>query len=209
MKLYFRPLACSMSVRIVAAEAGLELAYEEVGDHAQTPTQAADFRRAGFNGQVPVLVLGDGQSLLEGPAILQYLADLAPDARLMPPPGTFERARVQQWLNFSSAELHKGVFSPLLTPASPPEVRRHALASLETRFDFLDHALHGRGYLVDAFTVADAYLYPILNWCEPAQVDITRWPDIARYRAFLRERPSISAALQLEAELYFQRHPRT
>lgn len=206
MKVYFRPLTCSMSARIVAIEAGLDIVFEEVGERAQTPEQLAKFQSLSFDAHVPVLSISSNEHLIEGPAILQYLAACAPASGLMPERNTFECALVQQWLNYTSSELHKTVFTPMMASNSPKEVRDHARKALQSRFDYLDGALQRNKFLVSTFTIADAYLYPILNWCDVARVNIADWPAIASYRDRLRQRPSIAQALALEAPLYFQGH---
>lgn len=205
MKLFFRPLACSLAVRIVAEELGLPLAYHDVDDGTQSPEDRAEFLRHGFGGHVPLLVTDDGQAIHEGPAILQYLADASGARQLLPAPGTVARARVQQWLNFASAELHRGVFSPLMAKDVPDGARQHAKALAGPRFAHLERALEGRDHLAEGFTLADAYLLPLLNWCETAGIRLADWPVVAGYRDRLRRRPSVERAIRFEAELYYRR----
>ncbi|MGZ8919131.1 MAG: glutathione S-transferase N-terminal domain-containing protein, partial [Methylobacter sp.] len=105
MKLYYSPGACSLSPHIIACEAELPLELVKVDLESKRTETGDDFRQLNRNGYVPVLVLDDGNKLTEGPAIVQYLADLAPDKKLVPPAGTFERYKLQQWLNFISTEI--------------------------------------------------------------------------------------------------------
>src|SRR5439155_8919207 len=123
----------------------------------------ADFRTINPLGYVPLLQLDDGQSLTEGVAIVQYLADRKPDSKLAPPPGSFERVRLQEWLTFISSEVHKS-FSPLFGKLSD-ETKQYFKDRLATRFDYVDKQLEGKKYLAgDTFTVADAYLFTVLRW---------------------------------------------
>ena len=109
MKLYYAAGTCSFAAHIAAREAGIPLELEKV-DIFKTPHMTAtgqDFSRINPKGYVPALLLDDGSLLSEGAAIVQYLADLNPDAGLAPPAGTMERYRLQSWLSFVAAELHK------------------------------------------------------------------------------------------------------
>lgn len=116
MKLYYSPGACSLSPHIVLHEAGL--AYEPVLASTKTHKLQDGTDYYGINplGYVPFLVLDDGDTLHEGPAIVQYLADLVPEKKLAPANGTMARYHLQEWLNFIGTELHKG-FGPLFNPA--------------------------------------------------------------------------------------------
>ena len=126
MKLYYSPGACSLSPHIALEEAGL--AYEAVAAPTKTHTLAdgTDYYTINPLGYVPLLVLDDGRQLREGPAIVQYIADQVPAKKLAPANGTFERSKLQEWLNFIGTELHKG-FSPLFNPATPASLNRRML----------------------------------------------------------------------------------
>src|SRR5215218_8893770 len=115
MKLYYSPGACSLSHHIVAREAGLKIELEKVDGKAKKTASGADFWQINPKGQVPVLEFDDGERLTEGPAIVQYLAEQAPNAKLIPSAGSRERSRVQEWLNFTTSEIHKS-FTPLFKP---------------------------------------------------------------------------------------------
>jgi len=125
MKLYYSKGACSLSPHIVACEAGLPIELVEVDLQIKRTGAGEDFRLINPNGYVPVLILDDGNKLMEGPAIVQYLADQAPDKELAPPAGTFERYQLQQWLNFISTEIHKGGFAPLFNSATPEAAKKN------------------------------------------------------------------------------------
>ena len=198
MKLYFSQGACSLSPHIVLREAGL--AFELVRVHlGSKKTQAGeDFRTINPKGYVPTLQLDDGQILTEGPAIVQYLADLRPATQLAPPNGTFERVRLQEWLNYISTEIHKG-FSPLFSPKAPAEWKQLVREALAARFDFLVHSLGDKPFLMgDHFTVADAYLYTTLRWSRLVDIDLGKWPTLSAYVQRIAERPSVKAAMEAE-----------
>jgi glutathione S-transferase len=198
MKLFFSPGACSLSPHIVLREAGLDFELEKVNLGTKQTKTGANFRTINPKGYVPVLQLDDGQVLTEGSAIVQYLADRKPEAKLAPPWGTMERYRLQEWLNYIATELHKG-FSPLFSPRLPEEQKQATREALGARFDFVSKSLEGKEYLLGAtFSVADAYLFTILSWTEHAAIDLAKWPALQAYVARVAARPAVRAALKAE-----------
>ena len=198
MKLYHKAGACSLSPHIVLREAGLAFELERVDLASKKTGSGGDYFGVNPKGYVPALALDDGQLLTEGPAIVQYLADLVPGKRLAPPAGTMERVRLQEWLNFIATELHKG-FSPLYNPRAPEEWKSVARELLAKRIALVAERLTGRDYLMgDAFTVADAYLFTVLNWAAFAKVDLSPWPVLGAYQARVAARPAVRAALLAE-----------
>ena len=113
MKLYFSPGACSLASHIMLREVGAEFDLEQVDNKAKKTKSGADFWQINPKGYVPVLELDDGRRITENPAILQYIGDQYPNSGLVPACGSFERYRVQEWLNFVTSEIHK-TFSPLV-----------------------------------------------------------------------------------------------
>jgi len=201
MKLYYSPGACSLSPHIVAREAGIPIELKKTSAKDKTIEGGGDFWKVNGKGYVPALELDDGQVLTEGPAIVQYLADLKPETGLAPKAGTFERARLQEWLNFLTAEVHKG-FSPLFRPNTPDAYKPIVKENLATRFDWLDKQLAGKDYLLGkSFSVADAYLFVLLGWTKPTQIDLARWPNLAAVHARVAARPKVREALKAEGLL--------
>lgn len=198
MKLYYSPGACSLSPHIVACEANLPIELVKVDLQSKLTETGEDFRQLNPNGYVPVLVLNDGNRLTEGPAIVQYLADLAPDKKLIPPAGTFERYQLQQWLNFISTEIHKS-FSPLFNPVAPEAAKQLAIDTLMTRLETVAERLSSQLFLIgENFSVADAYLFVTLSWGQYVNIDISRWPTLARYADNISERPAVQKAMKEE-----------
>lgn len=201
MKLYYSPGACSLSPHIVLCELGLPHETERVDLKSHTTADGADYYGINPKGYVPALRLDDGQLLTEGPAIVQYLADRKPEAGLLPPAGTVDRARVQEWLTFIGTELHKS-FSPLFRADASADWKAAARANIERRLGFVNDALAGRDYLTGArFCVADAYLFTILNWTRPMKIDLAPWPNIAAYHARVAARPAVQQAMGAEGLL--------
>lgn len=198
MKLYYAPGACSLSPHIVLRETRAEFKLDKVDLKARKTEAGADYLAVNPNGYVPALELDDGSVLTEGPAIVQYLADRAPGARLAPANGSAERYQLQSMLNFISTELHKQ-FSPLFDPATPEAVRQAQLERIGKRLGFIEKRLEGRPYLFgEQFTVADAYLFTIVNWAGHVKLDLSPWPNVKAYRKRVAERPATQAALKAE-----------
>ena len=197
MKLYYSPGACSLASHITLKELGLPFEAVAVDLAKKTTSSGADFNAINPKGYVPALELDDGQILTEGTAILQYLADLKPAAGLAPPPASFERYRLQEWLGFINSEVHKS-FSPLFNPATPEATRENAKALLARRFQFIANALPAREYLLGRFTVADAYLYTVLSWAPKLGVDLASFPALVAYHARIGERAAVKAARAAE-----------
>lgn len=203
MKLYFSPLACSLATRIVCYEASAELSFVEVDLRSKRCADGSNYLDIHALGLVPLLEIEPGEWLSENAAILQFIAERHPDAALVPADAR-GRARLRQWLSFIGTELHKALFAPLLDEKAPPEVKAYALASAESRLGWLEARVSGRQFLLEQFSVADAYLFAVLNWSRVTPIDLTAWPAIRAYHAGLLERPCVSRAFSEERALYAQ-----
>src|SRR5471032_264898 len=111
MKLYYSPGACSLSPHIALLEAGLPYDLVKVDLKAKKLENGDDFLKVNPKNQVPALMLDNGELVTEGPVIVQVIADKAPGKNLAPANGTNERYKMQEWLNYTTSELHKN-FSP-------------------------------------------------------------------------------------------------
>lgn len=197
MKLYFAPMTCSLSPHIVLRELGLPFELIRVNNQTKRTADGRDFRQINAKGYVAALMLDNGEVLTEGPAILQFLADLAPGNALAPAQGTWQRTRLQEHLNFISSEIHGGS-APLFNSEIPEAVKAIFKRTLFKRLDFLSQTLAGRDYLMGAFGVADAYLFTVLQWLPVFDIDIKHWPALAAYMKRIAERPSVRSAIAAE-----------
>ena len=198
MKLFFSPGACSLSPRIALLEAGLPFTTQKVDLTTKQLDGGGDFWAINSKGSVPLLQLDNGEYLSEGPAIVQYIADQNPASGLAPKAGTMERVRLQEMLNFITSEIHKG-FSPLFDATLSAEVKQVFKDKLGKRFDWLTKQLEGKDYLMGStFTVADGYLFTVLNWGQWVGIDIAKWPVLAAYQARVSARPKVQEALKAE-----------
>ncbi len=196
--LYFSPGSCSFSPHVALREAGLPFTLERVDLRSKKMASGGDFTAVNPKGYVPALKLPGGEILTEGPAIVQWIAEQAPEKNLTFKAGSLERARVQEWLTFIGTELHKS-FSPLFDRSASEEMKAGAKVKIERRFAYVAEYLEGRSFLVgEQFTVADGYLFTVLSWPAFVGFDLAPWPTLAAYHGRLRERPSIQAALAAE-----------
>lgn len=197
MKLYFSPGVCSLSPHIVLLEAGLAFTAERVDLREKRTAGGADFRAINPKGYVPALALDDGSVLTEGPAIVQYLADLAPAAGLLPAVGDVGRYHVVSWLNYIATELHKN-FSPLFNPAAGEDMKAHARKILALRLGYVAEHLQQREFLGTQFSVADAYLFTVLGWADVVKLSLEDWPVLQAYRGRIAARPAVQQAMREE-----------
>lgn len=198
MKLYMKPGACSLASHIVLRETGLPFALVKVDLASKKTEDGGDFLAVNPKGQVPTLSLDEGGILTEGAVILQYVADKAPQAGLIPAHGTLERYRVLEWLNFVGSELHK-TFSPLFRPTTPDAFKAIVRDNLAAKFAVLDgHLADNRFLFGERFTVADAYCFTVVSWAKPMGIDLSRWPNLAAYMARVADRPAVRDALIAE-----------
>jgi glutathione S-transferase len=201
MKLYYSPGACSLSPHIVLLEAGLPFTMAKVDLKTKKTEGGGDYLAINSKGAVPSLQLDDGRVLTEGPAVVQYLADLKPESGLAPRAGTFERYQLMEILNYLTSEVHK-TFTPLFNPASSAELKEAAVTNLGKRFDWLSSFLGKKSFLLgNTFTVADAYLFTLLNWTHFVKIDLGKWPVLAAYQARIAQRPKVQEAMKAEGLL--------
>ncbi len=197
MKLYFAPMTCSLAPHIVLRELALPFELIRVNNQTKRTADGRDFREINPKGYVAALMLDNGEVLTEGPAILQYLADLAPDQRLAPANGTWERSRLQEHLNFISSEIHGGS-APLFSSEIPESGKTIFKHKLFKRLDYLNRILATQPFLMQAFGVADAYLFTVLKWLPTFSIAIEDWPALANYMTRIAERPSVRTAIAAE-----------
>ncbi len=198
MKLYYSPGACSLSPHIALCEAGLTFTTESVNLKTKQTAGGVDYKTINSKGAVPALQLDNGKILTEGPAVVQYIADQKPESGLAPRFGTFERYQLMEILNYISSEMHKG-YSALFNSSNSAEIKAAAAAALSPKFDWLTRYLGAKTYLLgDTFTVADAYLFVVLNWSAMVKVDLSKWPKLAEYHARVAARPKVQEAMKAE-----------
>lgn len=200
MDVYYSPLACSLASRIALYEAGADARFHRVDTKTGRTEGGEDYRAINPKGLVPAIRTDDGQVLTENAAVLQYIADRYPDAGLAPQ--GFERYRLQQWLSFIGSELHKFVFTPLLSPKADEAAKARAREAGAERFAYLNDHLTGREWLLEGFSVADGYLAAMYNWAQAVSFDLEPWPAVVAHRDRVRARPAVARAMGEEFAEY-------
>jgi glutathione S-transferase len=194
MKLYYSPGACSLAPHIALAESGVPHSTKLVDLRKHTLSDGTDYYTINPKGYVPLLELDDGTRLSEVAVILQYIADRKPGT-LAPAFGSMERYRLMEWLNFIATEIHKQ-FGPLWYPTTPDATKEAQRGKLATRFELLSKTLAAQPYLMgDKFTIADAYLFTMLNWAPMLKVDLAPWPVLQQFQARVAARAAVHATL--------------
>ncbi len=198
MKLYYVPGACSMAPHIALREAGLAFDIDKMDPTTHRTEKGEDYLKVNPKGSVPALRLDNGDVLTEAAVILQYIADQRPASGLAPAAGGMPRYRLAEWLNFIATEIHKQL-GPFFNPKLPPEWKANQIELLSRRFDILADHLKSHLYLMgDGFTVADAYLFTALSWCNLLKLDLSRWPALTEYHGRIAGRPAVQVTLKAE-----------
>ena len=202
MKLYYSPGACSLSPHIVLREAGLDFEIERVDLGSHLTETGADFLQINPKGYVAALRLDDGQVLTEGAAIVQFIADLRPESGLAPKPGTLERARLQEHLNYIATEYHKA-FGPLFSSDASDAAKATAATNVSHRLDYFEQIFaDGRSYLLgETFSVADAYLFVVSTWTKPTGIGLEKWPNVSGFVTRVAGREKVRQAMSAEGLL--------
>lgn len=196
MKLYYSPGACSLAPHIAMREAGIPVDLKKV-DLKAKQYEGGDYKQVNSKGYVPAVETPAGV-LTEAPVILQYIADQKPESGLAPKAGDPARYKMQEMLNFITSEMHKGMGN-FFNPALNDGWRQAVTDRLGVRLDWVAKQLEGKQYIMgDKFTVADAYLFTILNWAGPSKFDLSKWPTIVEYHKRVAARPKVQEALKAE-----------
>ena len=198
MKLYYSPGACSMAPHIVARETGHKIELEKVDIPAKKTAGGEDFWTINTKGYVPALKMDNGQVLTEVGVIIQYLADQKPESGLTAKMGTMERYRQMEAVNFAATEVHKQL-GALFNPKMTPEMKEVQLGTVERRFNALEKLLADKQFITgDRFTVADAYLFTVLNWTKGLKIELDKWPNIKSLVARVAARPAVQETMKAE-----------
>jgi len=197
MKLYYYPGACSLAVHIVLRELKYKFDLDKVDLAAKKTGTGEDFLAVNPKGYVPALKLDDGTVVTEASIILQYLADQKPRRGLAPKLKTPERYKLMEWLSFTSSEIHKGL-GDFFNPKMTPEWREAKLERLNKRLDYLNKALGSNEYLMGEFSIADPYLFTVLNWTKLHNIDLASYPNIQSFMQRMAERNTVKKAMKAE-----------
>lgn len=198
MKLYYIPSACSFSPHIIANELGLPIELVKVDSKTKRTEHGEDFLAINPKGYVPALQLDDGSVLTEGPAVVQYLADLKPEAQLAPANGSMARYRLQEMLGYINSELHQS-YMPLFNPETSDGVRTERMAHLRKHYGLIDATLGRTPFLLgEQFSITDAYLFVVTRWSAFVKLDLSPFPHLLAFQERIAARPAVQAAMRRE-----------
>ena len=200
MELFFSPLSCSLASRITMYEAGLPATFTRVDGKTKTTADGRNYLDINPRGQVPCIKTKEGEYLTENVSVLEYLADLAPNAKLAP--SGIERTRMRKWLGFVNSELHVGALGAILSRTAPAEAKSYAMERANKALAHVDAYLAGRQWLTEAYSVADIYLAVVANWLQATPIKLEEFPNIAALQKRVFARPAAAKALGEELELY-------
>ena len=202
MKLYTSPGACSLADHIVLEWTGAPYEAQIV---SRDDRKQDWFRALNPAGAVPVFTEGDWV-LTQNSAILHYLADKFPEAKLGGDGSLRERAEVNRWLAFVNADVHP-TFHPLfgteayLGPEAEAKSKEHAKRALRGYFQRADEQLAGKDWLTGSRSIADPYLFVITQWAKKTGVDLSGLDNLAAFDARMAADPGVQAALKAEGLL--------
>jgi glutathione S-transferase len=203
MELFILPMSCSFAAHVACLEAGVAPTLRRVARDSKLLEDGTAYAALAPKTHVPAIRTDDGWVLTESGAVLQYIADLAPDKALAPPTGTRERYHLAEWLNFVATEVHKKHIWPIFSSKTSPEHKDWARSNAAPMLDHVERHLTGRAYLLgDHFTVADAYLFWALFIAPYGKLSLQPYPALRAYVDRIRVRPSITAALAYEVPLF-------
>jgi glutathione S-transferase len=198
MKLFYKPGACSLASHIALREAGKDIELASVDLMKKRLENGDDFFAINPKGQIPALQIDADTLLTEGVAIMQYVADSAPQSQLLAPVGDLERYKTLEWLNFVATELHKG-FTPLFRPDTPEDFKPTARALLEKKLQYVDDTLANQQWINGQhFSIADGYLFTVLRWAVAVKLAMPAAGNIAAYMQRVAARPAVAAAMAAE-----------
>ena len=198
MRLYYSPGACSLAPHIVLRETKASFSLTKVDTKTHRLEDGTDYYTIASKGQVPVLELRDGTRISEGPIVSQYIADQMEATTLLRATGTLARIRVLEWCNYLTSEIHKS-FTPIFHAYLDQPSTEILKGILKKKLVWLNAQLEGKSFLTgDQFTIADAYLFVLINWTNPIKLDISDLAHIKAFHARVGARPAVQEAMKAE-----------
>jgi len=202
LKLYYATGTCALATYMTLEEAGADYTAERLSfkDNQQT---SPDYLAINPKGRVPALVTDRG-ILTENPAILAYVAQSAPDKKLMPT-DAFEYAQAQSFNSYLCSTVHvnhahKGRGARWATEQSSfDDMKRKVPDSMSAAFALIERdMIKGPWVMGEQYTACDAYLFTLTGWAEADGVDLAKLPKVTAHRQRMSERPAVQQVLAVE-----------
>ena len=198
--LYYATGTCALASHIALEEAGADYKGERI-DFKTSQQQTPDYLAINPKGRVPSLVTGRGV-ITETPAILAYVAQTFPKAKLAPVDDAFAFAQVQSFNSYLCATVHvahahKGRGYRWATEESSfADMKRTLPKSMAACFELIEKGmLKGPWVMGEQYTVCDPYLYTISLWLEGDSVDLKTLPRVADHMKRMSERPAVKKVM--------------
>ena len=205
MKLYYSAGSCSTSCHITLEESGLKYEAIEVDWDNPSDPNVALVGKLNPLGTLPIFLTEEGKQLDQNIGIHTYLADRAPDKKLLPPVGTIERAEAMNWLSFIAADLHRAIGAFFYIESISPDkavqdaVRKYQLGKANAHLSYLNDKLTGKEFLLGKqFSVADAYAFIVLGWTKWLEIPLTPYKNLQTYMTRAAARPAVAKVLKEE-----------
>jgi glutathione S-transferase len=200
IKLYFSPGSCSLASYLALEEAGADYTAERI-NFADAQQKSPEYLAINPKGRVPAMVTGRGV-LTETPAILAYIAQTYPEARLAPLDDAFAFGQMQAFNSYLCstvhvAHAHKSRGARWADDAAAiAEMKRKVPDSMAACFDFIEKGLRGPWAMGGSYTVSDPYLFTLSGWMEGDNLDLSRYPKVMDHRRRMLERPAVSKVVE-------------
>lgn len=197
MQLYFTPGTISIAVAIALEEAGLP--YEPVQvDFASAEQTKPAYHQINPKGRVPALVV-EGGILTETGALLDYIADLAPEAGLRPE-DALQQARMREVMYYLASTMHVNHAHKMrgsrwaTQQSSFDDMAAKVPETMATSAAYIsENGLRGPFVLGEKISLADCYLFVVCNWLEGDGVSIADYPKIQEFMTAMEQRASVQA----------------
>ena len=203
LELYYAPHTCSLVTHIALEEAGADFKLHLVDFH-KNEQSGQQYLAVNPKARVPALVTDEG-TLTETPAMVIFVAQTYPDAKLAPLDNPYELARVQAVNSYLCSSLHVAHAHRMrgyrwTNEASAIEaMQRFVPQSVADCFGYIeDHVIEGPWVMGSAYSVADPYLFTIAQWLEGDGVDPNQFPKVIEHRNRMLDRPAVMKALEDE-----------
>jgi glutathione S-transferase len=199
-KLYYAPGTCALASHIALEEAGADYETERL-DFKRNEQNSAEYLAINPKGRVPSLITDRG-ALTETPAILAFIAQCFPQARLAPLDDAYGFAEVQAFNSYLCATVHvahahrvRG-YRWAAEESSLSDMKQMVPKTVGACFALIERdMLRGPWVMGEQYTVCDPYLYTIATWLEGDGVDLSTLPRVMDHRKRMAERPAVRAAL--------------
>lgn len=200
LKLFYAPGTCSLASHIALEEAGVDYTAVRV-DFTKAEQTKPDYLAVNPKGRVPALVTDRG-TITETPAILTYIAQSVPQAKLAPLDDAFEFARIQSFLSYLCSTVHVAHAHGRRgarwadDPGAHEAMRAKVASNMTDCFQLIETSMLAGPFVAgDAYSIADPYLFTIAGWLEPDGVDPARFPKILDHRNRMTQRPAVARVL--------------